>query len=162
MNIYTVSFFGHRKLSDTAETEKCLESLVSGLIRSKEYVEFLVGRGGEFDMLVSSVIRRTIRKIDYGNASHILVLPYLTAEYLNNCDSFGEYYSSVEVCERSAAVHFRAAYFERNRAVIDRSDMVVCYVERQSGGAYKAMHYAERNDKTVINIAEDNAYNRQQ
>ncbi len=110
-------------------------------------------------MLVSSVIRRTIRKNDYGNASHILVLPYLTAEYLNNSDSFGEYYSNVEVCEHSATVHFRAAFQVRNRAVIDCSDMVVCCVEHHSGGAYKAMQYAEKNNRYLVNLAKSYLHN---
>lgn len=79
MNIYTVSFFGHRVLSDGFGIEKCLDRLVRELIHTREYVDFLVGRNGDFDILVSSVIHRAIAELDYGNASLILVLPYMTA-----------------------------------------------------------------------------------
>ena len=47
---------------------------------SNEYIEFLVGRDGEFDQLVSSTIRRCKRTIRDDNSSLVLVLPYMTAE----------------------------------------------------------------------------------
>ena len=37
--------------------------------------------------------------------------------------------------------------------MIDRSDLVVDYVERKSGGAYRALEYAEKAKKEIINIA---------
>lgn len=46
MEIYTVSFFGHRKNTDSIEVEKQVDNLVRELLRTKEYVEFLVGRNG--------------------------------------------------------------------------------------------------------------------
>lgn len=153
MEIYTVSLFGHRELSDALEIERRLDKLIRELICTKDYVEFLVGRNGEFDTLVSSVIRRVMKDYDYGNASHILVLPYLTAEYISNSDSFRDYYSDVEVCEQSAAAHFKSSIQIRNRNMIDRSDLVICYVEQKSGGAYKALQYAEIRKISVINIA---------
>lgn len=153
MEIYTVSLFGHRELSNGIEIEKQLYKLVRELICEKEYVEFLVGRNGDFDTLSSSVIRRAMRDSDYGNAAHTLVLPYQTAEYMNNIDSFMQYYSDVEICEQSAAAHFKAAIQIRNRVMIDRSDLVICYVEHKSGGAYKALRYARKQGKAVINLA---------
>lgn len=153
MDIYTVSFFGHKELCDFFEVEKSLDKLVRELIHTKEYVEFLVGRNGEFDTLVSSVIRKVMRENDYGNASHTLVLPYQTAEYVSNSDSFNDYYSNVEVCEQSAAAHFKSSIQIRNQSMIDRSDLVIFYVQRKRGGAYKALRYAEKQDKTVINLA---------
>lgn len=153
MDICTVSLFGHRELSYNIEIEKQLNKLVRELICSKEYVEFLVGRNGDFDTLSSSVIRRAMRDNDYGNAALTLILPYQTAEYTRNSDSFKDYYSNVEVCEQSAAAHFKAAIEIRNRAMIDRSDLVSCYVERKCGGAYKALRYAERQGRAVINLA---------
>lgn len=153
MDIYTVSFFGHRELSNSIEIENQLYKLVRDLICEKEYVEFLVGRNGDFDTLSSSVISRAMRDSDYGNAAHTLVLPYQTAEFMNNIDSFKEYYSNVEICEQSDAAHYKAAIEIRNRAMIDRSDLVICYVERKRGGAYKAQRYAERQGRTVISLA---------
>ena len=70
-NIYTVSFFGHRELSDPFTVEDRLEQLLRQLIQTNEYVDFLVGRDGEFDQLVSSTIRRCKEKYGCGNVPRI-------------------------------------------------------------------------------------------
>ena len=59
MEIFTVSFFGHRKVSQFSLVEERLEAVIQRLLEEKEYVEFLVGRSGEFDQLASSAVRRT-------------------------------------------------------------------------------------------------------
>ena len=58
MNIYTVTFFGHRYIDNIFKIEEKLEPILKDLIDQKEYVEFLVGRDGEFDQLVASTVRR--------------------------------------------------------------------------------------------------------
>jgi len=164
MEIYTVSFFGHRELSDGFEKEKELEKLVRELIRKKEYIDFLVGCNGEFDTLVSSVIRRIMKENDYGNASHILVLPYQTAEYRDNAENLKEYYTEIEICGQSAAAHFRSAFQIRNRAMVDRSNLVVCFIRHKNGGAYSTVEYAKKQNKRVYylnyenNTISDNSY----
>ena len=81
MDIYTVSFLGHREVERAAEIESKLEQLLHDLITQKQYVEFLIGRDGEFDLLAASTIRRAVKQCGYGNTSLILVLPYMKAEY---------------------------------------------------------------------------------
>lgn len=92
---------------------------------------------------------------DYGNASHILVLPYLTTKYLNNEESFKAYYNEIEICEKSANAHFKAAIQIKNRYILDRSDLVVCYVKRKFGGAYQALRYAEKRKTLYVDLAEN-------
>ena len=154
MDTYTVTFFGHRELSDALAIEERLKPILHDLISNKEYVEFLVGRDGEFDQLVSSAVREAAEKYGRGNTSLVLVLPYERAEYRDNMDSFLVYYDEVEICPESANAHFKAAIGIRNRAMIDRADLVICAVERESGGAYTAMKYAEKQGKRIINLME--------
>ena len=90
MDTYTVCFFGHREIDNPLEVEEQLYDIVLHLLESKEYVEFLVGRNGEFDQLVSSTVRRVKRNFRDDNSALMLVLPYLTAEYENNHQSFHE------------------------------------------------------------------------
>lgn len=40
----------------------------------------------------------------------------------------------------------------------DRSDLVVCYVDHQSGGAFQTMQYAQKCGKEVINLAEEDTF----
>ena len=84
----------------------------------------------------------------------MLVLPYERAEYRDNMESFLTYYDEVEICPESAKAHFKAAIGIRNRAMVDRADLVICAVERESSGAYTAMKYAEKQEKRIINLAE--------
>ena len=138
----------------TTEIEKHLDNLLYDLITQKEYVEFLIGRDGEFDLLASSAIRRAVKNYSSGNTAFILVLPYLKAEYRDNEQNFLDYYDEVEICEESSAVHFKSAIQVRNRHMIDRSNLVVCCIQHKNGGAYKTIQYAEKQNRTIINLAE--------
>ena len=40
----------------------------------------------------------------------------------------------------------------RNREMVDRADLVICYIEHKEGGAYKTVQYALLMGKTVINL----------
>ena len=84
LNIYTVSFFGHRSIERASEVENRFDKLLHELIAQKEYVEFLIGRDGEFDLLASAAIKRAVREYGYGNTHFTLVLPYMKAEYRDN------------------------------------------------------------------------------
>ena len=150
MDQYTVSFFGHRKISNVFVIEHRLEAMIQELLISKEFVEFLVGRDGEFDQLVASVVRRTKRTIRNDNSALTLILPYSTAEYRNN----EQYYDEIEICSESAEKHFKSAHQIRNRFMVDRSNLVVFCVDHNSGGAYQTMMYAKKVNASSINLAE--------
>ena len=152
MNLYAVSFFGHRQIDNVFVIEQRLEMMIRKLLVSKEYVEFLVGRDGEFDQLVASTVRRCKRAIRDDNSALILVLPYATAEYRNNEQSFHEYYDEIEICAEAAEKHFKSAHQTRNRSMVDRSDLVVFCVEHNSGGAYQTMQYAKKANANIINL----------
>lgn len=152
INIFTVSFFGHRIIDNSIEIEKRLEKIVRRILNEKEYTEFLVGREGEFDILVSSVIRRVVRSCGYGNSSLILVMPYMKAEYRNNERSFHDYYDEIEICPQAEKSYFKSAIMTRNRDMVRRSDLVICCIEHEYGGAYTAVRYAGKQGVEVINI----------
>lgn len=154
MDIYTVSFFGHREVERAAEIESKLDLLLHDLITQKQYVEFLIGRDGEFDLLVASAIRRAVKQCGYGNTSLILVLPYMKAEYRDNEQSYLSYYDEVEICSESSDAHYKSAIQVRNRCMVDRSDLVVCCIQHKSGGAYRTMQYAKNQGKQVRNLAD--------
>lgn len=154
MEIYTVSFFGHKTVREFSKVEKQAEDLIRGLLLNKEYIEFLVGRNGDFDQIISSTIKRLKRLIRDDNSSLIWVLPYSTAELRNNQKCFEKYYDEIEICDAAASSHPKRAFQIRNCQMVDRSDMVVFYVERKSGGAYQTMCYAKRREKYILNLSE--------
>lgn len=151
LNTLTVSFFGHRCIENVFEVEDRVEHVLKDLIQNNDYVEVLVGRNGEFDLLVATVVNKLKKRNERENLSLVWVQPYAESEYLKNADSFDKYYDSVEVCEKSAKGHFKSAIQTRNRSMIERSDLVVCYV-REKGGAYLSRQYAEKTGKTIIDV----------
>ena len=153
METFTVSFFGHRYIDNPFPIEKALDELIGSLLQSKEYVEFLVGRNGDFDQLVSSTIRRCKREIRADNSAHVWVLPYVTADSRDYEEDYRAYYDEIEVFD-SAGKHFKAAFQARNRNMVDRADLVVFCVERKEGGAYQTMRYAMQQGKAYINLAD--------
>ena len=149
MDVYTVSFFGHRIITDGLTVERHLETLIRKLMLEKEYVEFLVGRDGEFDQIVSSVIRRCKRTVRNDNSSHIWVLPYPTAQLRNNAEAFQAYYDQIEIC--GTGQHYKYAHQARNRQMADRSDLVVFYVDHE-GGAWQTLQYVKKENISYINF----------
>lgn len=154
LDIFTVSFFGHRSIDHYREVEQAVSRIVRSLIRDHEYVDFLVGRDGDFDQIVTAEVRRAKHDVYDANSSLIWVMPYEIAEYKQNRESFDTYYDEVETCPESDGAYPKAAIQIRNRRMIDRSDLVVFYVTHQSGGAHQTMKYAKAIEKRFINIAD--------
>lgn len=152
MDTYTVSFFGHRQIIAPLLIDRKLDALIRCLLLTKPYVEFLVGRDGDFDLLVSSAIRRAKRTVRSDNSSHVWVLPYATAEYRNHSEDYHEYYDEVEICEVAAGSHFKAAFQARNRAMANRSHLIVFCIDHHSGGAWQTFQYAQQQGIPYINL----------
>ena len=153
MDTFTVSFFGHRVIENPLAGERRLETLLRDLLTSHAYVEFLVGRDGDFDQLVSSVIRRCKRTVRADNSSHVWVMPYETAEFRNNEPSFQEYYDEIEICCNSASAHYKRAYQIRNRGMADRSHLIIFCISHKNGGAWQTMQYAQKLGILYRNIS---------
>ena len=154
MEIFTVAFFGHRYIDNPFRIEERLEEHIYRLLAEKEYVDFLVGRDGEFDQFASSAVLRVRKRYRDDNSSLILVLPYARAEYLNNEESYHNYYSEVEISYEASKAHPKAAIQIRNREMVDRADLILCCIEREHGGAWQTIQYAIKQGKTVINLAD--------
>ena len=88
------------------------------------------------------------------NFSLILILPYMTAEFSKNQEGYADYYDCVEISANATHVHPKNAIQARNRQMIDRADLVICYIEHPSGGAYQSVRYALKKGKKIINLCE--------
>ncbi len=154
LDVFTVAFFGHREIEQFHDIGNALENLISDHLLKHEYVEFLVGRNGDFDQMVSSTVREFRNRLGCRNCSLTLVLPYMTAEFRNNEESFLSYYDEVEICQAASSAHFKAAMQIRNKEMTDRADLVVFCVDHHSGGAYQTLKYVKAKQIPYINISE--------
>ena len=89
----------------------------------------------------------------YGGLANSWDFGPLGVEYKNNVESFEKYYDEIEICQSCADVHFKSALKIRNREMVDRADLVVCFIDHESGGAYQTIQYAKRQNKKIINLA---------
>ena len=152
LEIYTVSFFGHRYIDNFRLAEKKVDKLIYKLLQEHEYVEFLVGRDGDFDQIATSAVLKAKHSHAVNRCDITWVMPYLKAEYTNNAEDFDKYYDYVEVCPESAKAYPKKAIQVRNRYMVDRSDLTVFWVEHEKGGAYRMMRYVGKLYKKYINL----------
>lgn len=138
MEIYRVSFIGHKEVENFSIVEEQVSSIVRKLLISKQYVEFYVGRNGEFDILVASVIKKVKREVGANNSTLILVIPYPLAEIV----AYENYYDEVEYPYELRSVHFKAAIVKRNEWLIKKSNMLIAYVVRDYGRAAQCLKKA--------------------
>ena len=65
-------------------------------------------------------------------------------------------HSSLSMAYVLGLSHPKFAITKRNEWMAEQADLILCYIERESGGAYKAVQYAKKLRKEVINLAEKN------
>ncbi len=148
MGIYTVSLFGHREIDNFRKINEALVPIIKELIYTKDHVIFLVGRNGEFDEYAASIIKSVRKEIGKDNSEIVLVLPYTVADI----DYYEKYYDGIIIPESVYGVHPKSAITVKNKWMVDRSQLVIVYVERDKGGACLAGKYAEKAGKKVINL----------
>ena len=147
--IYRVSFIGHREIDRFRFVEEQLDKVIGELLRTKEYVEFYVGKNGEFDTMVGSAVKRAQKAYGTANSSLILVLPYAIADM----DLLEQFYDEIWLPEELYGVHHKAAITKRNEWFVEHSDLLVAYVERETGGAASCLQKAKKANLQIKNIA---------
>ena len=78
-----------------------------------------------------------------------LVLPYEIA----NLDLIEKSYDEV-IMPNDYKCHYKVAIEKRNRWLAENCDLMIGYIKRESGGAYKCFSYARERGVLLINIAE--------
>lgn len=140
------AFFGHWD---------CPESIKSGLIKEIERLicnqqvdTFYVGTQGRFDRMAYSALRELRNKYSHIKVHHVLAyMPQNDAVSKDNAQS-----EDTILPEGIERVHPRYAIVWRNNWMIDHSEYVIAYITHPTGGAYKAVERAKKNDRVIINV----------
>ena len=137
------TFFGHRDCPDSIRPK--LRSVLINLIENQQADTFYVGRQGSFDALVYATLRELAA--EYPHIRYAAVLERLSGK---NTDDFTEtlFPGAME------NVPPRFAIDRRNNWMLQQADFVVVYVTHTWGGAAKFAGKAEKQGKTVINLAD--------
>ena len=146
--IYRVSFIGHRQIDRFRFVEEHLDQIISELLNNKEYVEFYVGRNGDFDTMVASAVKRGQKAYGAANSSLILVLPYTVSDM----ELLEQFYDEIWLPEELYKVHYKSAITKRNEWLVKNSDLLVAYVVNDSGGAAYCLKQAQKEGVQIKNI----------
>lgn len=148
MEIYRVAFIGHRELFNIVAIENEIEEIAKGLMRKHEFVEFYIGRNGDFDILAASAIKRARKNCETNNSELILVLPYSVKD---EC-YYEEYYDNIYY-PLDPKTHYKNAIQKRNEWLVENCDMLIAYVEpNRLGGAMSTLQYAKKSGVNIINL----------
>ena len=149
MDTFRVALFGHREFDGHRIIEKDLPKILGKLLREKEYIEILIGRNGEFDIFSASVIKKFKRLHSVDNLDLNVVIPYVTKDV----EFYERYYDNIILPETVEHFHPKGRIEARNKWMIEQADLIICYVNQSSGGAYKALEYARAVGRYIINLA---------
>lgn len=148
--VRTCMFCGHSKIySGYEKLKENLTLVVSDLIEHKKVEKFLIGNYGQFDRMSASICLDLKRL--YPDIKVELVLPY----YRHQVDEYERvYYLKFDnvIIPELENVPYRYRITKANEYMVKRSDIVVTYVNKTTGGAAKTMAYAKRMDKKIINL----------
>ncbi len=151
--IKNCSVFGHSTIETTSKLENRLYLIFEDLIK-KGYETFYFGGFGMFDELCHKIISELREK--YRQIKRIFCLSDPRHLRLNKRPKYlkNEDYEDFVYLELEFDWWYKRIYY-RNCAIIDKSDIVVFYVEKkENSGAYKTFKYAQKMKKSFINILE--------
>ena len=134
------TFFGHGDCYDV-DVQK-LQCAIEDLILNGVDT-FYVGNQGQFDSAVYTCLKQLRSR--HPHIRVCVILAYLPTEKHEDDDLTDTMYPEIEG-------HPKFALDRRNRWMIDRADVCICYIDHTWGGAYKFVMLAQKRGLTVINI----------
>lgn len=144
------TFFGHRDCPSSVRPK--LRAVVVELIEQHGVDWFYAGRQGVFDTMARSVLRE-LAKV-YPHISYAVVLERLPGPRDKAIWDF----SDTIFPEGLETVPPRFAISRRNEWMLRQADFVVTYITHNWGGAAQYAEKAQRQGKTVCNLASSRRY----
>ncbi|MBE6728061.1 MAG: DUF1273 domain-containing protein [Ruminococcaceae bacterium] len=138
----TAVFIGHNecyKLSTDNLNNAIIDCINNGVTR------FLSGGQGRFDRISANAVFKLKR--NFPNIKNILVIPYLSFNIFEK-DIFDE----VIFPEDFEKYHFKTAIPQRNKYMVNNSDIAICYIEHSWGNAVKTFKYAQKTNIKIIKL----------
>ncbi len=144
------SFFGHKEMLNTVETE--LLQHIRYTIETLNIKEFYVGEYGAFDSLAKKCVVK-LRK-EFPHIKLYLALAYMPTKntQIDKVYDGSIFFDGLEFGPK------RFAITKRNRIMAKESDVIICYVERKSGGAYTAVNHAKNQGKLILNCVNNEIF----
>ena len=154
MKSKTVCFTGHRIIPEN-ERERILKKLEDTLVDLAEmgYENFIAGGALGFDTLAEEKIIKLKNK--YPKIRLVLALPCMeqTKRWTQSEKiKYEEIKRQADEIVYTSENYSRGCMFKRNRYMVDRSGVCVCYLTKESGGTAYTVKYAKSQDLIIISL----------
>ena len=150
-----ITFVGHGSLIISDDIKKGIFEAIKQIISQTEKTLFLCGGYGDFDNICAKTCHDL--KNDFSNIEVIFVTPYITeAQQRKIKDLLASKLYDDTIYPPIEKTPPRYAIIKRNEWMINEADLIIAYVKFSYGGAYKALNYAQKKGKRIINLANEN------
>ena len=147
----TVTFCGHRDVLPDEEVRHLLNDAIETEIQNGAE-QFLVGGRGDFDSMAAAAVRAAKRRHKDKRIQLYLVEPYMR-EGINQDKAYYEsLYDGIIIPQELLGVHPKAAITKRNRWLVEQADCLIAFVQRDFGGAYQTLKYAEQKGIRIVKL----------
>jgi uncharacterized phage-like protein YoqJ len=146
--IYSCALSGHRQIDLEDFSKIQLEEEIEKLADRGCRV-FYCGMAMGFDMLAAEVVQ------SHKNLSVIACLPCKDQANMFPVNERMRYKKILSNCIDIVTLsdfYYKGCMFARDRYIVDKSDVLLCYLRKKSGGTYYTYKYAEELEKEIIII----------
>lgn len=139
----TAVFIGHSECYGLSK-EELRKTIIRCIDKGVTY--FLSGGQGGFDRLCANTVYGL--KKDYPHIKNILVIPYLSFNVFDK-----ELFDEIIFPDNFEKYSFKAAIPQRNKYMVKKSSVAICYVNHGWGNAVNTYNYAKNKKLKIINLS---------
>lgn len=145
-----IAFCGHADYTERINDEMKVLDFLETVLQGKD-VYFYLGEYGAFDAFAYKCAKRF--KLKQPNAKLVFITPYL--DFNHKCFShIGDEFDEI-IYPELEDVPLKFAISQRNKWIVNKSDLLICYIAHNYGGAYSMCTYAKKKNKKIYNIKTD-------
>lgn len=152
---YVVSFFGHDEVISPQYIRYKIRKLVHRIIRINEHTIFLIKPDMRFDGLAYYAVRRERRFLDLGYSEILQIPPCKKIRYTSSTKFSFKHWYKTNFSQKYKNPYCISAEEMHCRSIVDRSDLIICYIDEEEDLASASVMYAYLNKKEMINLADD-------
>lgn len=148
-----ISFSGHSEIPLGNTIKEIVKEQIRNHIPDGELVTCYLGGYGDFDKICACACREL--KEDFARIELVYITPYMSLSEQVKIKEMQNYgFFDASIYPPIEAVPPKFAILKRNEWMMTNADLVIAYVNRGYGGAYKSLQVAKRRKKKIINICD--------
>ena len=149
-------FTGHRKIPPalSGDLQKKLIQTIDRLYEENRIVTYYAGGAQGFDALASEAVIE--RRAEIPALRLVVVMPHAEQAARWSMEDRARHKHITDAADEVICLaehYYRGCMQRRNRYLVDRSDVCVCYLTEQTGGTAYTVKYAKKRGLDIVNLA---------